>query len=396
MFSRSKKKNTVGVIYDIGSASIGASIVVYSVSKPSTIIYETRVPIWAEDEPDAQALLDRISKATALVTERILNEGFRKKSFLKLEDTGIRRADVMFASPWFVSETKTVTLEKEEKITISESFVEQLLEKENDTFVSSLKKNELFSKKNASTIEKSIIKIYLNGYETPTPYGKKARRIDLFLNFGIVPSGLKKYMTELIKKNFNVDSVISHTFPVVTHGVLEIAMPDVKSYLLVDVTGEVTSVSLVEEGILLDTTTFAKGLNSFGRAVANRFHISQTLARPYLSLYANGHADRETKEKIEEVFNKEGDSWVEYFKKSLSNLNEKGDLPSRIYITADEPVSGLIKRKIKDNDFDIKFNPTIFSEDLLGSYYQNKSEQNKSDVFLSLGAIYINTLIFSR
>ena len=120
MFSLFKKPGEeIVAVFDIGNGSIGGALVRLSTHLPPVIIYSHREPLSYVESPTSHHLLSHMLKNLKIVAHDLALNGLksaRTSPFLKLPFHDIF---CVFASPWYISQTKMLKLENDKEFTVT-------------------------------------------------------------------------------------------------------------------------------------------------------------------------------------------------------------------------------------------------------------------------------------
>ena len=139
-----KDHREVVAIFDIGNGSVGGAFVRFSPDELPTLLYSHREPIEISLHSDSRRLTSHMLKLLKIVAHNLQKEGM--ESLQPTEGAvHVHRAHCIFSSPWFISQTKTVTMEKEAVFAITTEIMNDLVKKESDGFQASLSSGKYYT-----------------------------------------------------------------------------------------------------------------------------------------------------------------------------------------------------------------------------------------------------------
>jgi cell division ATPase FtsA len=171
-----------------------------------------------------------------------------------------------------------------------------------------------------------------------------------------------------------------------------------ENFLLVNIGGEVTDISMIKKDIIRESVSFPLGHNFVVRGVAEGVDCSLDEARSFLSLYKNDHISDVSKRKLEPVISAVKTEWLKNFQEFLSNLTSDISIPSVVFITIDKDLAKFFSEIIKTE----QFNQYILTESKFKVIFLGAQdlhgialfEENTShDPFLIIESIYINRFL---
>jgi len=346
LFSKEKESDVVA-LFDVGSGSVGGAIVHTARAHPPTVLYSFRSDIPFQEEAAGSRLLSLMLRTLSQVTQTLLHEGFDAAGF-GTHRPRVREIFISLSAPWVLSRTSTLRLRNEEPIPITRDVFSSLLEHgEQDEDGST--KHAL--PKGSVRIEQKLIRSVLNGYETASPYGKKAREAEfsIFGSFSVphVTERISDGVTELMHPKH----VSFHSFALVAFAALRELYPDEADFILVDVSGEQTELAVVKNHVLVETATFPFGKNKLFRVVGKEGTMPPSGAASLFKLYAENKGAGRLFERSKKLFQIAEAKWREQFSKALSSVSEGLFLPGTIFLTADDDVMPLFESAIATGDF---------------------------------------------
>ena len=390
-----ENKEEVALLVDIGSGSISSALVLFSKDKNPELIYNVRLPFSVGNQnksPDDASGLASILETTL---SELIRLGFGQDYF-KNRDKKASSVLVSFSSPRFVSKTKRINIEKEKDFVITKNFLDSIVAVEEDIYKKELLEQD-GGKNNTprKIIEKNILHIKINGYTVEEGLGKTTNALEAFVSFSATEQNICDTVYKNIFKQFHIESekVFFHTFPIISFSVIRDIVPSLPGYIMLDVSGEVTELSLVNDNVVINTVSFPSGRNFIIRQIAKTFDFSPEIAESTLRLYSNGKVNMEIDEKMTMLFSDIEKEWSIYFENALLELSATMNLPSNIYITADKDVAehyiNFLKVPKADESMNFRNNLSItqIDQNFLSKFYTS-NPRLPEDEFIALLSIF--------
>ncbi|MBI2618437.1 hypothetical protein HYW58_03235 [Candidatus Kaiserbacteria bacterium] len=337
VFSRHKDTQPV-VIFDIGSASVGGAVV--SLKESPHVEYSTREYIPLQEVPDESHFIPVMAETLLRVGRDI------QKTGLNRDGTSVLPRDIIavFGSPWHDTRTIAASFEHHESFKVTDRVMDNLLAQIRDKKNNSPKD----SGKTSVVIEEKIIHSSLNGYVTNSPLGKTARRINVTFLESTVSKDMHERVSSVIHEVFSPDvPLILRSFTLTSFSLARDMFPEKKNFLLVDVTGEVSEISVIQDSILGDTLSFPYGRNTVVRNIAKSAGSlpEETLSRVKMYFSSGGN-------ELEGQMTEEEKRWTEMFGKACAELSTSAlPLPQTVFLVADTVFAKWFKGMIERVDF---------------------------------------------
>jgi hypothetical protein len=201
------------------------------------------------------------------------------------------------------------------------------------------------------------------------------------------PEKVLKKMEYAIGKHFHSENIKFSSFAMASFIVLRDLFAHHKDFLLVDICGEITDISLVKDDILCDSISFPLGRNFVTRKIARLFNCPLDEAKMLVSLYKDRHIEKMIGKKLEPAMDKIESEWLKNFQKSLSGLAGGVFIPSTIFLTADQNISGFFSEIIKNGKFKFLIIPLSTKELHKTALF---GEDTVRDPFITIESVYIN------
>jgi hypothetical protein len=371
---RTKKTNVLyGVIYDIGSESVGVSIVRSdkAVPYPETIFYH-RVHM-------------RITKASLTNAERIrsMREALFSASLiisreglqaLAKKDELARVGEIMLtvSAPWAHTIARSVRYSAEKELKVTRALIDDLITSAEAEIHTHLKEAFEDTSLAYEIVERATVDVSINDYPVAHPLGLHGKELSLVHVTGVIPTDIVKAVEEVEEKIFPNTSIRSHTFLLVLYCVLREIFPDTTAFTLIHVTGESTEVGIVENGTLTESISVPHGLNTIIRALMTKGDQNAKGIHSELTLY-HEHGLTESREKEIEA------RVIEYTSALSEGLTEHTStrrFPKQAFVLAPLSYTEFFKdllAPIIEKELDIPGDILTLSPDTLGT------EENEID-----------------
>jgi hypothetical protein len=282
-FSLSKSGIRYGIVIDIGSGSVLASIVGSNPTKSHPDI------IWSKREYTPLKQSGSVSDSaksvmTSLVTVLMQLDSEGKKVFY--EKTGERKLQnlqVTIAAPWSYTVTKTISYKNNEDFEVSEELIEELLRTAQLKVQEELLENEHVHQLGLSIIVKNTMQVIANDYPIMVTGKQKANALRVIQ----VSAAAQEYLIEAIldakNKLFPNAKLTQYSFMLPFFYIMNDVTKQSSEYCLVDITYEATELGIVRDGVLTYCTHTPFGSFSIAREISKILSITSDEAYSYLS-----------------------------------------------------------------------------------------------------------------
>ena len=389
-----KKEDELSILLDIGNGSINGAIVLFTKNKIPRFIFTGEVPFSIPLQPSAPELSAEMKILLNKILDYLIKNGLSKMTFAKK----IEKVLVTFSSPWFALKTKHINLVQQNYFLITKDFLDDIIEKEKKVF-EKLLSGEDSPNKSFEIVEKSIVHTKINGYEMSNSLGRKTKNFDAYLCLSVVGKSSIDIVHNAILKNSHIpaDMVSIHTFPVVSFIVVRDIFSANSDFIIMDITGEVTDLTLVEDNVVIKSISMPSGRNFIIRQIAKKLDLSAEIAESNFHLYAEGKLDEKTKIQIQTILLDVEKEWSIYLESAIQEFSSQKNIPSTVYLTVDSDVAPIYKDFLSlvktDSTAEFRKNMNLIhiNKETLSHFYETQTEVEVNE-FMAILAVFYNKL----
>jgi len=367
MFLVKKNSEVITLVIDIGSSSVGAALV-SSVKKASPkMLFSTRLPIVLTNNSERGHSLSAIVSALDNVIKLVA-----------AQHIVFHKSHIIFSSPWYVSQTNVLKKDFERPTLITNDVVAQITKEiENKFTEGSALKGEI--------VERRVVRAKLNGYEVANPYNKKAKSLEIAHFASIVPTDALNSIKSVIGKYFHTLNNEISSFSLAAYLTISGLKSEDKDFLIVDVRGEVTDVTLVTDGVLTKSLFFMQGKNELVNTVADNSSHTPTAALSLITTTLNNNSVASAKTDTLKFSGNFKQVWLESYAKTLQDLSESGAIPQTVYLFADPDVEIFFENTLNE----VKKDVGVYALKHLNVKNYIQTPSILTDEFLALESIFV-------
>lgn len=248
------------------------------------------------------------------------------------------------------------------------------------------------------TIEIKNIRTMLNGYDTANPLNQSGKQLDMTMFISMSGEQVLGKIEEIIGQYFRFERIQYSSFVLASFSVVRDMYAKSENFLLLDIGGEVTDISMIKKNILRESTSFPLGRNFLIRGVAESLSCTIDEASSLVSLFKDGHAEEKVEEKLAPIMSYLRTEWLKRFQDSLANLSHDISIPAAIYIAIDKDLADFFAETIRSEQFNqYTLTASKFEITFLGTEtFHSIAEFNESVIrepFLIIDSIYNNRFL---
>lgn len=347
---KQRRNEALSLLIDVGSASVGAALVSIKEDNVPHILMSSREDILFHEKLSPASFLRSMGQAL----DRVL-----KTAQSKSKDMGApKHIFCSLSSPWFMLKSRHVDISQKEPFEVTPETLNKILGDEVELLKKELQ--DMLPLDDMKIMEKNIIQTKLNGYEIKNPYGQKASHVKLAMTVGISSKQIAERVERSARNFFHAKLVHFGAFPVAALSAIRDIFPTHKSFLFLDITGEATDVSLVNNDLLVGTVSFPRGKNFFIREISVQLRIPHDVAVSVLNMFFGDTLDLKRQEEVRQIMMQAEKDWTARFEKSFLMLGSDGALSRKVFFMADADISpfflqSLSKSGIGKGTLDVQY-----------------------------------------
>ncbi len=316
------------LLLDFRSSSVGGAIVTFSNNHVPTITNICRDHYFFEKAVDPSEFIQRTEISLKKVLDTLIHKGKNA--------TSVGSIEIFYGSPWYKTYLNNIQIEETTPTVFSEEYFELLIKNDKDKITP----DELL-------VEKEMVSISLNGYKVSEPYGKKATYLDVSFFRSIINKETSDGFNAIIKKYQRTDRIHNHTHPFAMFQVLNNTFHNPANYVILDINGEVTEMTLIKDGHFRKVVSISYGAHSFIRRYAEEMKTDFKTALIKLKNILLDDNDEKTKIKNQHLLKDIKADWIEAIHKAVAA--EKIQLiPHHIFISGDEEIKEIVTHLLND------------------------------------------------
>ena len=322
MFFSSKHPKEI-LVLDIGTASVNAILARHAAETGLEVITSSRLGLKLLENPDFKSMWRYVKEALAGIFSAFRKDGARVRPDFIF---------VVFSSPWYLSQTRIIRLERPQAFTVNSKLLEEMISEELRLFTQKSQEKFQLSSEGIYILEHDVMKAALNGYPVRQAVGKKARELELCLFMSLSRRELMEELRNILEHWFGRCPVKISSSSLELFRILSERLDAQEGFLLADVGGEITEISLVHGRIIEEVLTFARGGHFIVRNLASNLGIGLEEAFALLRSKTRGELKDSLDKKVTAVLEAVGKEWFRLFAQAVSELGRARPLPQNLVL----------------------------------------------------------------
>lgn len=329
LFTHSSRETTVAV-FDIGSASVGGAIIRFREGEKPLILWSGRESMVFQQDLNFGRFLSSMLESLGKVAKAMHESGVGT----------VRNFFCVLSSPWYASQTRVVKMRRDAPEPVTRRSVTELVRREIDRFkAANIEKYARVGEEEMEIMETHTIQIKLNGYPTAHPYGTLARSMEMSLYISMAPRRVLDSVRARIGAVMDIKKMQFGSFSLVAFSTIRDMFAHKNNFLFMDISGEVSDISLVKGNVLLETASFPLGKNFLLRRIASGINTVPEEAITLLTLSREGKTTENVRGRVEGILRDSRAEWIRSLKQALGSLSDDLSLPDDLFFTSDPDVA---------------------------------------------------------
>ncbi len=343
MWAKKNNEPGYGAIIDVHSGSVGIAIVYSDPALPEPeIIYAFREYIKISPHPDSAGLIRSLRHALFSATLQFSQEGIQALKTYD-PDAQLRKLLVVCGAPWAHTMTRYIHVEDTVPFVVTEDKMKSLVEEAERKDTEELLALDILRELDVTLVERAIVNVSVNGYLVDRPYGKKVTELSLAHISGLIPRAIVEAVDDIENKVLTHTKRTTHTFALVLFCVLRDMYPHTKNAIFVDISGEATELSIMQDEVLLDTYMFPWGSHTLIREVANHLKTFPDEALGHIKNFSDN-----SPESVRLAVAKASEMYLSELKSAYAILSKKYVIPKHFFLTASRKLDTFFDNLVRE------------------------------------------------
>ena len=321
-----------GVLIDISSGSVGVAIVMSHVGEiiPKILYTHRNTMRITKHSPENQTDLRRLREALFSALLTLSQEG---KQVLSEYDSRaiISKLYVTCSAPWSYTVARTVNLENDEPIKITNTIINDLVQSAETEIINHLREVSHMSVDSFSIVERATVDITVNEYAVSNPLNLKGTSLSLSHVAGVIPEDILSAIREVQEKLFPDTTFRAHTYMLIMYCVMRDIFPRINSMCIINITAESTEFAVVEKGLLIENASTPTGSTTFVR------NVMETTNKPSADVQSHMSHVGDDSHLTTADFEPHTTEYVNKLTELIVHIMSHRAIPSNIIITAHKP-----------------------------------------------------------
>ncbi len=311
------------LILHIGSDSVVGALGIFSDNDRPHIVETAEEEIKLTTHESELEFMKLFRNAAVRVTETLSRAGH----FIP------EHVHVSLESPWFTGQTRTIYYSKKEPFVFSEKLSNSLIDQD---FLQYKKEAESVYGESLQALDKSVITTKVNGFQIAQPYGKKGREVTILYYASLTPKLFVDSLCESLEKVIR-GRIQFFSASVALSAALYMTLERKKKLLVVSIGGEVTELLYLEDGILVNTSTFPSGRHLLLRTLGDELKQNPLEVFSLLNMCRDGRAHETITAKINQIVESVEKAWTKDLRNAVHEVVGPGsaEVPVMIIGAAD-------------------------------------------------------------
>lgn len=383
MFSFKRASGKVVLVADVDDMSVGVSVVELAAHAPAAVLSCERQTLPLEDRSLEQSVV-AVTKLLEDCTDQALKAYMASDA--KKAPKPLRAVYVILRAPWTRFRT---------------SFAEETYEKPRPVtkeVIASLAKKALEIPSEidrGAILETGIMEVYVNGYPTGTPIGKRATRAGVVAYESDVHDGMKKGVVAVLSKVLPGRTPVVRSSMCALLSVLNEHVPNIHRFVILDVGSSSTNCAVVLKESVSQSALVHEGLGTILKRISGAGLPEEMLTQ--LRMLASDSCSTDACKALKDTLARTEPDLTKVFGEAFAMIASKRRLPNAAILSAPAELSPWLQGFFSRIDFS-QFTATmqpLTVEPLTAEHLQDAVAWQtgvRTDTGIGIAAGYVNIL----
>jgi hypothetical protein len=388
-FSFRKKESSLSLVFDIRDTSITVAVAkFYFDNKPEIFSCQNFKINFSKPinyDKYISVLLKTMEDSVVSVTRDLVKVGNKER---------ISNYYMFFGSPWCISQSKVIRIEKDRPFLIDEKLLRQVLSKEEENLIQRIDSSS--EEKNWMVMEEKIIQLKLNGYKVNKIYDRKAEKVEMEFLVSFIPKEIQDKINEplrsKIKENSNSTILSSFSF-------LRDLFLDKNDFIYFDINESITDLYIVRGDVLEGVSSFPIGQSDIIKEISAKSNLSIDIITSKINIKYQGNCDEKTSDEVDSLIENGFKLWFENFNSTISKMSSPINLPNNIFVVANSSISKIFAEKMVKDSLDkkiellnMKINTEIIREEVSHNIITN-AKVYMNEPYIKMDLVFLDKLL---
>lgn len=323
--SKSKKESYSLVIY-LSSGSVSGALVKFTEKPGIQVVNFCTEPIPFQ------------AKMSVARHEELMKKSFQKVlAQINFENLSIQKIFHLVASPWSVSQCQTIRIRESKKVKLTTAYLQKVIDRElaDSDFI-----------RHNKMIERQIIQIRANGYAVNQVRGEAVSDATVSVFSTVVSNSLIHDLKSLTESSYPKAELVYHSISLPIFSVIRDLFPFREDFVYLDISEEMTDISIVKSGVIAGSVSFPFGRHQFVRELAQKTNTPEAIADSTLKNVAERSMDKMASAYVSAQVNSLIDKWTTKVVTAFDRFTENLALPQAIFFVTTNDLVFLLKDRL--------------------------------------------------
>lgn len=306
--NKTKEKSVLVCIVESGCVRLG--LILLEPKKLPHLIYQVIEHVPFQETLSSERLQGLILNTLKSACDKMVREGLSHSTIRSHRRGRLDAIHIIYASPWHLSQSKTVTIENERPFMLTEKLIRDIVTKETQNMATAQKLLGGGETDAVSIIEERITNVLLNGYPVENPYGKETPRATVTLFASILSKTFRETVEETVERFIHSTFTYHHSLPLVLFSGIRDGLAIEKNFVIAIPGDEVTDIAYVHNDALVDTGSFPVGRATLIRDLAKTLLRTTGEVKSFFNKNKLQHLDEKTRGDVQDALMKSAGVWT--------------------------------------------------------------------------------------
>jgi len=339
-------KEAYSIVFNIGSGSVSGGIIKFTEASGENVLYYAKELIPFQQELSIPKHLELMKNSLGVLTNKIQTEGLKIINSTKSKNIKIDRLFYVFASPWSISQTKTIRIKEPKVFKVTDKYLSHIIEQQEKEFQTEISKA-------GKIIEKKIIQIKSNGYIIDDYKNIITKDLEITVFFTVVSENILQEVENAVSRTFQIKEIWCHSLALSIFTNVRDLFPQKEDFIHIDISEEITDISIIKDNIIASTASIPFGRNNYIRELSAVLNVPPEVADSMIKMHCQKSNDQLATLRLAMAMDTASKNWLAKILEIFESLREKIFIPESIFLIANCDLASFLKEKLEKQDFEV-------------------------------------------
>ena len=183
--------------------------------------------------------------------------------------------------------------------------------------------------------------------------GRIVTNAEISLFSSVIPEVILQAVDDAVAKFFVIKNIWCHSLSLAIFSVIHDLFPNHQDFIYLDVSDEMTDISIVKNGLISSNASFPFGRNQFIRELAKNLKVTEVIADSFIRMHGQKSNDELAALKIDVAMDTVIRDWSTKANEVFNSFIDKLYVPQTIFFVAGNDLISFLADKLRSENYTV-------------------------------------------